>query len=88
MNNQENKMELYKHCTLEKGNISTHSWIPERFAIIGKIIRLKKNEEWESGWCVKTASNNLVPGTLIENQAHNCSNIWDSSSKLTNRGNK
>jgi len=30
-----------------------HCWLPTKFAIVGKILELKRNEEWSSHWIVR-----------------------------------
>ncbi len=48
------KKELYyRQCKLQRGNTHQTSWIPEQFAILNKVLKLKNGEEWEDGWVVK-----------------------------------
>lgn len=47
----------YRQCRLQKGPFHTTSWIPEKFAIKGKYVKLKKegstgNKKWDNGWLV------------------------------------
>jgi len=53
--------QMYQQCLLRKrsGNISILdvSWIPVEYAVVGKVLRLKREEgkidesgEWKSGW--------------------------------------
>lgn len=44
----------YKQCVLKKGNSAQICWIPERFAHLGAVLRLriKKTNEWDDGWVV------------------------------------
>jgi len=40
-------------CQLQKGQSKTTSWIPSKFAIKGKFVKLKnKQNEWVNGWKV------------------------------------
>lgn len=43
---------LYKQCELLRGNEATMIWIPEEFALPGKIIKLKYEEgaPWTVEW--------------------------------------
>ena len=44
----------YKQCHLQKGETHHMAWIPEKFAIIGKFIKIKKDDDtWDDGWEVK-----------------------------------
>ena len=56
-----NKEQMYTQCMLRKrsGNISILDvcWIPEEFAVVNKVLKLKKEEgkldqsgEWKNGW--------------------------------------
>lgn len=49
-------MEWHRQCTLEKptegGVMRQVSWIPEKFATLGKYLRLLENDVWENGWKV------------------------------------
>lgn len=49
-------MEWYRQCALEKpttkGNMVQISWIPDKFAKIGKFLKLLENGVWENGWMV------------------------------------
>ena len=57
-----NKSKEYqmRHCSLEKkiekGIITTASWIPDKFAVLNKVVKLKRNEIWDDGWIVKSVS--------------------------------
>lgn len=43
---------MYIQCKLQKENRYQVSWIPEKFAVLNKILKLKENEIWEDGWKV------------------------------------
>ena len=44
-------------CLMEKktnsGTLSQLSWIPEKFAIDKKIVKIKEGKEWNDGWIIK-----------------------------------
>lgn len=50
-------MIYYKQCMLQRSlgdKIGkTIVWIPEKFAIENKYLKIKKGENWENGWLVK-----------------------------------
>lgn len=55
--------EYSRQCVLvnvgrESKKIKT-SWIPEKFAVRGKILKLKENGEWEDGWEVVSVGSRL-----------------------------
>lgn len=77
----------YKQCALQKGNLQTTSWLPERHAKVGGIVHLKTGDDWGRNWTVLSASE-PIEGRLIEGQSHNSGDIWAPSAKITNRGNK
>lgn len=77
----------YIQCRLQKENLQTVSWIPERFAVLDKIIKIKRNEEWDNGWKVTLVGSKLE-AKYVENQAHNAKDIWTATSGPCPRGNK
>jgi hypothetical protein len=50
------KKYFMKQCTLEKHKsdrtIKTVSWIPEKFAELGRIVDIKQDGKWSKGWKV------------------------------------
>lgn len=51
------KTEYYVQCELNKrvggGILHDVAWIPERFAVIGKQIKIKRDDgTWDDGWTV------------------------------------
>ena len=49
------KKVFYKQCTLRRGSGYTVSWLPERFAVPQKYLKLKnENGSWEDGWRVSS----------------------------------
>lgn len=48
------KPYMMVQCVLERHNTQLVSWIPERFAVQGKILKIKTCEGWSNGWSVKT----------------------------------
>lgn len=58
-----NKKIYYRQCFLQKNNTYQMSWIPEKFAVKGKIIRLRKEDDtWDDGWVVKEAYSTRLEG--------------------------
>ncbi len=50
------KKTYYRQCRLQKGNTHQMSWIPEEFAVKGKIIKLRDEDGvWDDGWKVNEA---------------------------------
>ena len=54
-----------KQCKLQKGNIKTTSWLPEKFAVEGKCLRLKENNKWSDGWLVISTSDFSLPADYV-----------------------
>jgi len=40
-------MVKYRLCHLQKGHVHTVSYIPQPYAVVGKILSLKKDPGWE-----------------------------------------
>jgi hypothetical protein len=53
------KPVFYRQCRLAKphagGEFVQIGWIPEKFAVVGKTIRLRADAAWDDGWVVTTA---------------------------------
>lgn len=43
------------------------SWIPEKFAVVGKVLKLKEDDVWEDGWEVVHVGSRLDSKTVNEN---------------------
>jgi hypothetical protein len=70
------------------GDVKTNSYIPEKYAKLNWILKLKNSDDtWTDGWIV-VAAGELVEGKFVENQAHNSDCIWDATSGKYPRGNK
>jgi hypothetical protein len=42
----------YRQCSLQKGNVHQVSFIPEKYAVVGKVLKLKEQGVWIDGWVV------------------------------------
>ena len=64
--------DRFKQCELTKcvdgGTARMVSWIPERIALHGAVVRLKDSGtgDWTAGWTVASASGPAVAGKLLE----------------------
>ena len=38
---------MYRQCELKRGNTKMTSWIPEEFARVGKVLKLKDEDGWK-----------------------------------------
>ena len=47
-----NKDETYVQCKLRQGNRGDYSWIPKKFAVVGKAIRFKDQPADTPDWIV------------------------------------
>lgn len=64
------KQTYYKQCRLQKpterGVMEQTSWIPEKFATEGKVLKLKDGDgNWEDGWIVKTAGTHRLEEKML-----------------------
>jgi len=54
-------MTMYRQCFLVLGDKKTVSWIPEKFAKIGKYLKLKNSEgSWINGWLIKSVNGRMT----------------------------
>ena len=50
-----NEPEMYTQCVLVKGNLRQTSWIPAKFAVPKRVLKLKDERgQWDDGWQVAT----------------------------------
>lgn len=50
----------YRQCNLKNGNTYCTSWLPVKFAVKGKIVKLKQSDgSWWDGWEVTSASETI-----------------------------
>lgn len=69
---------FYRQCKIEqqKGNITKTivSYIPEKYAIVGKMIKLKNDNAWTNDWVVKTVGDRVhedyLPDSHTDIKAH------------------
>lgn len=55
------KKTYYKQCDLQKGNMFQTSWIPEKFATLNRVLKLRDGDgKWDDGWVVIRAGQNRV----------------------------
>lgn len=60
------KKTYYRQCNLQKGNMHQTSWLPEKFAIPNKVVKLRDDDgQWDDGWIVTKAGQNKVPDSLL-----------------------
>jgi hypothetical protein len=61
------KETFYRQCALRNGNRTTLSWIPERFAVPGKVLRLQRHDgAWDHGWVVEAAYSRCAEDQLLD----------------------
>jgi hypothetical protein len=54
------KLTYYRQCRLQKENSQQMSWIPEEFAEVNKVLKLRNEDgEWDNGWTVTSVGNRL-----------------------------
>ena len=56
---------FYRQCRLVKqtqtGELQQVSWIPDRFAVVGKVLKLRADDKtWDNGWVVQSAGHNRL----------------------------
>ncbi len=60
------KKEDYVQCSLIKNNTHQKAWIPKKFAVKDKYIKLKQEDDtWEDGWCVLSVGDVVLDGAVL-----------------------
>lgn len=57
----------YRQCLLSKQQLEQTSWIPEQYAIKGKILKIKDNGVWVNGWIVGNVGERRIKEWLLPN---------------------
>jgi hypothetical protein len=66
---------MYKQCRMERvigtsKEVRT-SWIPEKFAVENKIVKIRERDDsWSDGWKVTSASGEALPEKLVVHRSH------------------
>ncbi len=45
----------YRQCLIAKGTRHRTTWLPEKFAKQGKLLKIKLDDGWDDGWVVVLA---------------------------------
>ncbi len=57
---------FYRQCRMSRKNEIQVSWIPEKFAVQNKVLKLKNyKDEWENGWIVENVGSSRVEESLL-----------------------
>jgi hypothetical protein len=47
------KAAFYRQCVLRRGDATKVSWLPDRYAIVGEVLKLRdSSSQWSDGWHV------------------------------------
>lgn len=61
--------DTYTQCIFQNGEKQTTSWIPSSFAKLGRVLRLKnEQDEWEDGWVVAEIGTTLSAEYVFEHE--------------------
>ena len=65
------KQTHYVQCILKKDNSIQTSWIPDSYAVVGKLLKLLENGIWINGWQVMSKGVRVSKSSLeILSQDH------------------
>lgn len=73
--------EYMCQCSLEKHDTTSvrrpgikHMtvWLPEKFAVVGKFLKLHKYNEWDNGWEVKSIAHKMLVDECRERSRDYC----------------
>ena len=64
-------MKRHVQVLLAKARIHQVAWIPRKYAVVGKALKLKTpDKDWDDGWIVMAAARrNAQPSELIQKRA-------------------
>jgi hypothetical protein len=56
----------YQQCRLRRLNTEQVSFLPQQFAVVGRVLRLKQDDgTWQDGWVVANVHGQSVPPELL-----------------------
>lgn len=55
---------MYNQCKLKRNNEEQVTWIPQKFAKVGKVVKLKEEDGWQDGWEVISVGQVMTEGYL------------------------
>ena len=59
---------FYKQCKLQRKTSFVTTWVPKKFAILGKFLKIKEGDVWEDGWKVISVGTAMLDeDTVISN---------------------
>lgn len=58
--------DTYFQCSLKRKTGTLVSFIPENFAVLGKIVKLKDDGKWTNGWKVEAISSISITGEDLD----------------------
>lgn len=60
----------YVQCVLVNGASRQTAWIPQRFAVQDKFLKLKQEDDsWQDGWQVRGLGDTHLPGSVINERS-------------------
>ena len=63
------KEVFYRQCRLVKridgGQLMRVSWLPEPYATVGRVVKLRDDGAWDDGWVVASAGQNRLPADQV-----------------------
>jgi len=72
-------MNDYRQCKIVNNGRSQVTWVPEKFAVVGKVLKLKDDYgDWENGWVVLEV-NASQPGDYVLKTK----NVWKKQRKAS-----
>jgi hypothetical protein len=64
----------YKQCRLERREgtvrVERMSWLPEKYAVTGSVIKLRDDGVWTDGWMVTSASGPAIDEKYAVDTSH------------------
>lgn len=64
-------MSTHSQCELNRLGQKQVSWIPTKFAVQGRYVKLKDDGEWTDGWRVARVFGGAVPSEVIAKNERN-----------------
>jgi len=70
---------MFRQCVLKRDEVEQTTWLPEAFAFVGRVLRLRKRvgngcvvdyTEWDNGWMVVSVGEERLPESDLREHEH------------------
>lgn len=69
------KEVYYRQCQLVRGATHQITWLPERYAVVGRYVKLKEGDVWDDGWQVTSVGDQRQEESFVNARSQDYKNM-------------